>query len=101
MRKQPAWVPALSETGRAMAKAERSMVKAAERERKAREETDIILHNFAALNPKHWNEGRHTCSRAAGKLLIEHGITFSHGRGYRARTKSLGCGVYHILFDEV
>ena len=67
----------------------------------AREEADTILRNFAVLDPHYWNSDCHMCSRAVGKLLIETGIVFSHGLGYRARTKSLGCGVYQILFDEV
>lgn len=92
--RQPAWVTA-------QLRADRAAAKKAEQHRADEQERNTILHNFASLNPKYWNEARHTCNRNVGRLLLEHGNVFAHGMMYRARVKSLGCGVYHVMFDEV
>ena len=63
-------------------------------------EASRLLNNFCS-SPNMFNLGRNTCSRAVGKVLIEHGLTLAQGYGYYAKVKSLGCGVYHITYEEV
>lgn len=63
-------------------------------------EASRLLNDFCT-SPNMFNLGRRTCSRAVGKILIEHGLTLAQGYGYYAKTKSLGCGVYHITYEKM
>jgi len=65
----------------------------------AEAEAKELILSFCTCPPA-FNNARHTCSRAVGALVIAHGLTFAYGKPWFARTKSLGCGVYHIFFEE-
>jgi hypothetical protein len=76
----------------------RSMNARAKREAEAKLIQDI-LDSFCQ-NPKIFNLSRRTCDRKTGVALIRKGLVLAWGEGYYAKTKSLGCGVYHIAFER-
>lgn len=64
-----------------------------------KKQADALLNDFCN-SPTMFNLGRRTCSRAVGKRIIEHGLVLAQGYGYYAKIKPLGCGVYHVTYEQ-
>lgn len=69
------------------------------KQRRDEQEASDLLNDFCR-NPNMFNLGRRTCNRAVGAILIRKGLTLACGYGYYAKIKHIGCGVYHVTYEE-